>query len=451
MKPSFTLPLLLLMTGFLSVLAISFPVLIVIGLISLIVPGLILAFAPTIFAYLCIFSLGYYSLLRRGQLAACLGGALLALAAGALPALWVNHQTNAVVKALEHKDRQPVEGIALPAAITIMQPAFAKRNNGIEDSETSCDDLCLTLLYSGMARHVTMAATPAQGRPIGGRPAVRYSIDKRTACPDIRLVPASRWPGWPSDLPFASIMQTVRIRISAGECLIANPVTVRHDDFLIVRQDEKLGARPGDLKLAPSQVSVRSLELRNNGKIISRASDVRSEMLAVPLSATPSGVGMSLDHWEWSRRNPPKETVGEMKWLQRMTGWKPALKSAGLKGDALDMKLVDRIDIMLSNKSLLVGAISDGLIEDYYATLRSKGADRIDTKRLAAIIKDERFGQFWFVPVRAIKADDPNLPALRDAISVRMRKDRDDREIRRALGSLLENMPDAKSDGHRRD
>ena len=176
--------------GVASLLILNSPGLVTLGLWMLVLPGLILIAIVNVFFYLLAFSVGWFVLVgRKGRAVAIKGGlfAVVFFAIG-LPAL-LDLRTRAWVWWATVRDRATASKIG-PAPSVGLQLADQTRTDG------RCDDLCLALLYNGVAQRVDTIPTKADAE--GTKPtAFSYRIERRGTAPKPKMYSDRTNRGWP--------------------------------------------------------------------------------------------------------------------------------------------------------------------------------------------------------------------------------------------------------------
>jgi hypothetical protein len=225
------------------------PGLIVLGLLFLVVPGVVLIAAPYVFAA-SVASLVAVSLFGRlgiaARLVAYAGFALLILGLATGAAWQINRPLMRdweQLSAGDHPWTGDKEGIR---AIALLQDRRAASGNPV-----LCLTLCQRLLYTGTAESV-LEAKPEAGNPADhdspitdlGQPVIRYRIEKRASCPPVTLPDGVVRRSELNIFNQRQLLDEVKIRMAAGDCLIAETATLGESDLVVVNQVLRDGHQP---------------------------------------------------------------------------------------------------------------------------------------------------------------------------------------------------------------
>jgi hypothetical protein len=217
---------------------------IVLGLF-LVVPGLVLMAAPYAFAaslasLIAVTLFGHLDYAAR--IRAYAGFALL-LPGLATAAAW--HINRPLMKeweklsAADHPWTGTREGIRVIALLA--DRAAAGGNPSL------CLALCQRLLYSGTADSVLEGASPTDTESSIADTAqfvIRYRVERRASCPPVRLPDGAIRESSLNIFNKRQLLDDVKIRIAAGNCLIAEPATLAESDLVVVNQVFHDGHQP---------------------------------------------------------------------------------------------------------------------------------------------------------------------------------------------------------------
>jgi hypothetical protein len=372
----------LVVTGGISVAVFAMPDLVIIGFFFLILPGVILTFAPSVFLYLMTFSLPWFLLNHRGILAGILGGLVAIGGVGyVLPAM-LNQETNRRLFQAKVKEMAPTSKVASARIVALQSlPYF---------STQGCSDLCQTLLYNGAAERVVLL--PGKNAGGGFLQYKSFRTERMSSCPVSEPKLLSEWTGdWFRGRDGSTIAQTVRLRISGGECLIMETEWNGVPDLVLQRVQESFGEKVDWLTLASGEVNATGLQLMAGGKVLARQTQRVPRRLTIPLLLNPRSSGMSISGWEWSRHGEYHEPTDPRPFLQRFT----ELNVAPPLG--LDNELVrKRIDAALKDPSIPATDGAFGLVKDYFDGLPREHVEEEDVQRIARLVKDARVTQLDF-------------------------------------------------------
>jgi hypothetical protein len=398
-------PALLLTLGVASAVAFAVPDLVLLGLFLFILPGLILGLSPTILFYLLIFAAPFLVLRRANKVLAVAAGAAAVLAI-AFGVPWVvNEKTEQALDAAVQSDVVPATPIPPARTIALLPEGGYNR---------SCVDLCLLILYNGVAERVISPAL-AQQRT---RQPTLFRIERRATC-DAGPIGGRTWTSEDTAL---AIAHAARLREAAGECLIAEPPGDAVPDLTIIRRDDTVRTRDWDrLVLRASHIDSHSVEVTAGGSVLARIGERKARMLLAPLflnlPMSGGGGGFQVGPWEWGRRDTDSPQLDVLSALGRLTSFDlsiPRGTDLGVpsgtdlavpSGTALD-PLRQRIDAVLDD---VTAVRSDGrfaLIGDYYKALDDSGLQPGDSERLVRLIADDRVQLFQRFPPAALRLDD---------------------------------------------
>jgi len=306
-------------TGALTVLAITFPWLVLAGLFLGVIPGILLGVAPTLFLY----SIPWWvlrELLLRGSSVVVkpqsdvgnktvrrtvgVASALVLIA----PAVMVPRTLNAPIEhaaaELRADDRDTARSLALPPVIGIIT-----RGTYEWVGETpQCTTLCQRLLYNGAVSRIIAGDTipPTIVRA--------FWIERRTE-------PCPKPPIDSADVVFPDDYKSkkhpvviVRERTAAGECIIQGPGRFDEATLVISYLQIKKGVSPFDVPwaLALDTVSATRLEITQaDGRVLYRRTEVKTEPLSVPL-AVGLGAGLltTATYAGWGRSETTYSEIG---------------------------------------------------------------------------------------------------------------------------------------------
>jgi hypothetical protein len=365
-----------------TAIAFSAPDLVLIGLFFFILPGLILFLSPTFLLYLVIFAVPWLALRSANKRVAVAAGVAAALAVAFGVPIVVNQQTVQALDAAARSDIVPATPIA-PARTIALLPD--QRYN-----PKYCTDLCALLLYNGVAERIIPLGPPEPW----WKPTV-FRLERRASCD---AAPLADRRVWTTDERTAdAIADAVRLRVAAGECLIAEPLGDSVPDLTITHRVDVVARRDQDhLALPAGRVDSDSIEVTAGGTTLARIAERRTTMLLSPLflnlPMSGGGGGFDIGEWEWGRRDSGKLDLDVLAALGRLTSFDLSIPgSAALGGTAAAVpsstgQLRQHIDDLLDDASI---AASDGrfaLLADYYRILDETAVQPGDAERLARII-----------------------------------------------------------------
>ena len=397
--------------GVASLLILNSPGLVTLGLWMLVLPGLILIAIVNVFFYLLAFSVGWFVLVgRKGRAVAIKGGlfAVVFFAIG-LPAL-LDLRTRAWVWWATVRDRATASKI-VPAPSVGLQLADQTRTDG------RCDDLCLALLYNGVAQRVDTIPTKADAE--GTKPtAFSYRIERRGTCSEAKDVLGQNQPWLAENEGRVRLADSVRLRIAAGECLVQQPAGpgtgVTRPELTIRLTEESFGRNDLPWWRFSGSGGLQAIEIEKSGQVVARGSKIHPSYWSIPLSLGPTGAS-TFNSWAWNRHGDQYSKLDIKKLLREFT----TLNVDAPKGaDPATMRRA--LDRALDDPSLPATNAAFGLVEDYFREVRdSKSASADDVQRLARLISDDRVPGFLGLPLRAIKWDGDRLK-LKDPILNRL-------------------------------
>ncbi|MEG3146360.1 hypothetical protein U1839_17040 [Sphingomonas sp. RT2P30] len=201
----------------------------------LIVPGLMLLAAPSLLGYSLVFALG---LLWPGRWrwAAAL---MLTVAVGVIPPWFVNQPLVASAAALRGGDIAAPPVVDRPHSIALLFAAPAWRARDVD--RLDCHQYCLRLLYGKAAATVLVGRPGDPADPLRNMTVVAYRIEQHDRCPAANLPKPDGWQQLGDEIDqgqprAASALDTIRLRIAAGECLIRSPATLDAAELVIAEQ-----------------------------------------------------------------------------------------------------------------------------------------------------------------------------------------------------------------------
>jgi hypothetical protein len=301
-----------------------YPAAALIGLMMGILPGIFLGAAPALFVYLVAWRGLRWLVLKVEVVAGCDPGTwqarwianLLAVGIIFVVAIMIPRTLNAPLEQqtaqLQATDVQPPGIIKLPAIIAVDLPKFYYGSQG---KGPYCEALCLRLLYNGVVSRVIAAEIRPDGKI---EPASSYRIERRDQCPKPDL-PNSLivWPGERRAERGArsmGIIDRVRARISAGECLVREAGRIDDAEAIISFREIKKGISSfqGPWTLRLDTVGARRLEIvEADGRVLYRRTEVTAEPLTVPLLSTAAaGLLTSVTYSGWARGKTETSPLG---------------------------------------------------------------------------------------------------------------------------------------------
>jgi len=371
-----------------TTIAFAAPWLVMLGFMFFIVPGAILAVSPTALFYLPIFTVPWFFLRSSSNVLAlrAAAGAVLTIAFGVPSAM--NELSRQELVAAEESDIVPAAPIA-PARTIALLPA-----GGYSQSAEYCSDLCLLLLYNGVAERVISLAPEGQR----AKPTL-FRIERREACDAGRIKDRT----WTSEHTAAAIVNAVRLRVAAGECLIAEAPGDAVPDLTIIRRADVVKTDERDrLLLRIGHIDSYSVEVSAGGSVLARISERQTRMLVAPLFLNlPIFAELSVGEWEWARRDTDNPKLDVLAALLKVTSFDLSIPS-----DTDLEELRRSIDAVLDDVAI---AASDGrfaLVGDYYKALDRAGLQPGDAERLVRLIGDDRVQLFKPFPPAALTLKD---------------------------------------------
>ena len=252
-----------------SAIALAVPDLVLLGLFFFILPGLILLLSPTLLLYLVIFTVPWFALRSANQRFAGVAGLAAALAVAFGVPIVVNQQTRQALDAVARSEIVPATPIA-PARTIALLP---DRRYNLE----YCTDLCALLLYNGVAERIIPLGTPEpRWKPI------LFRIERRSSCDAPRLADRRVWTT--DERTADAIAEAVRLRVAAGECLIAEPLGDAVPDLTITHKIDATARRDRDLlALRAGHVDTDTIEVTAGSSVVARIAERRTRMLISPL------------------------------------------------------------------------------------------------------------------------------------------------------------------------
>ncbi len=219
----------------------------------LIVPGLMLLAAPSLLGYSLIFALGLLWPGRWGWAAAF----LLTAAIAVIPPWFANQPLAASAAALRAGDiaAPPVAYRPRSVALLLATPVWRTR----DADRLDCHQYCLRLLYGKAAATVLIGRPGDPADPLRNVTVVAYRIEQRDRCPAADVPKPDGWQQLGDEieqgqLHRASALDTIRLRIAAGECLIRSPATLAAAELVIAEQPIDL---PGSGRTAHSMLQAQ--------------------------------------------------------------------------------------------------------------------------------------------------------------------------------------------------
>lgn len=317
------LPRYLAVSGLLSLLAFAAPGLVII-LSFLVLPGFVLMLAPAAFLWLSAYAVGFYAVRRaHDHLRIAAGCATLAIVALGLPAI-VNFRQQAAIDALTRADHALAGPMSPVDLLVVAQPATSSYSRAYGD-ETSCNDLCLALLYGGHAQRVVMTASQvsASYREYRGRvPARGYALRRGATCSTADLPRDTDLLAYPRD-DHDALKREVDARMVVGECLVSAPATIDRGAPTISWTNPDRVAEPSHAALIQPPNVGWTLRLGRGATTLAQRTFVKRSSLALPLMPTfywNAGSGSSY-WWTWQRGGTEEDAV-IVDQLAAWTGWK---------------------------------------------------------------------------------------------------------------------------------
>ena len=399
----------LLVTGILAFVAITMPGLVAIGLF-LIIPGLLLGLAPTAFMWGCFFTLGW-ALVRRfaSQPIAMLAGvAVTAAIAFAVP--WPSQQAGR--KLLDSSlmpDISPSGRVAPAGDVRLdIQPRPDNKNPPVKGyvRAYSCDNLCVTLLFTPGVRSVTVndsgPFTPEQHRQGTGE----FSTGSRT----YRLLPKAECGGREIKPDIEGRVGLVgktlednraiesewNLKLSSESCIVAEPpishwdVMLRQGHYSYPDKDTKRGP----WSLATGRAQVTYVEIHGgNGDVSLRRLISRVSVLARPFSISPSG-GLENFHFGWTR-----ETLSNARRYAEGGDLVSILKAHGTlaeRAPAADLlpQIRKRLQQAVADPALPATDPAFATLETYFGGIAAKPLGDTDRALVKSLILDERLTSY---------------------------------------------------------
>ena len=266
---------------------VIFPVLVVVLSLFGINLGMNPGAGCTPFLYLAVGTLGW-TIGRDGRARSAAGAAAaIALVAVGLPAA-LNALTSAREAEAAAADLPAPADLEPPAVVAILAP-HEPSSNGKWPVETDCTLLCQRLLYSGGMKSVLMGATPAGGSPGSAGSLVRYRIEDRAQCPEVKVPFAGALSGESHVWGSSPTSDAVKLAIANGRCLIAEEGRIAEADLVTMRIASPWSARArsakpgGGIAIWRDEVFVRG---GSGWKRVARESGREFALVSIPLRFT---------------------------------------------------------------------------------------------------------------------------------------------------------------------
>ncbi len=308
-------------TGFLALIALSFPTLVIIGLL-LILPGLILALAPTAFMWGCFYALAYLLL----RIVLPLRFAAIAAIPIALGGLWAIPQlfqpaTKATLARYHLTDVTPKTLVRLKGDIRIDTPLTqvdtVNRSNPGQIFH-ACDTRCIALLFEPGVRSVTMlhSADPSftdirDGKEQLDDAARTFRLRPKAQCANEGLDPNLKGQSAHFGRNMAdnkAMADEWNDKFMSDYCLIGESPINHYDILLRIaswRPERSSASSRPPLASREDEADAAFNEIRGSGGIILfRRFRVRARTLSAPLFITATG-SMESFHFEWATRFVP--------------------------------------------------------------------------------------------------------------------------------------------------
>ena len=221
----------LILTGILAAVSMASPDLIVIGYFLFFLPGFLMAYSPTLFVYPLIATVWSKLLEAYTKHHVIVAVSLLLACAFAIPYI----ENFVQRKDIEKMVSSDVSGETIKELPDIIALLETPARNGMQEKSSLCGGLCQRLLYNGAVKRVLV------GKPVdldrGVVPKIEltaYFIEKREDCPaadipeassDLYIIGRVRRPESPED--------AVRLRISAGECLLREKMPLSSTGMIV--------------------------------------------------------------------------------------------------------------------------------------------------------------------------------------------------------------------------
>jgi hypothetical protein len=308
-------------TAVAAAIALLFPPAVAFGLILGVLPGIFLSLAPSLFMYLLgwritrwvvlrvLVSAGFSQTTPRNRwLAGFAALVIVAIPAIAIP-LVINAPLQQEIAMLQATDVAPAGSVKLSATVGIELP------KSFGNKAPYCEAICLRLLYNGAVSSVVSAELLPNGKL---KKASGYRIERHDECskpdlPNSLIVWPGEWRAVRGERPI-SIMDRVRARISAGECLVRQEGHLEDAEVNISVRGIKrgLGRFDGPRKLWLDTVSARRLEIiGSDGRVLYRLTEVTAQPLAVPLLyVVAAGFLTTVTYSGWMRSNMEVSPLG---------------------------------------------------------------------------------------------------------------------------------------------
>lgn len=158
-------------------------------------------------------------------------------------------------------DAVPVD-MGKPQVLALLTPYEKSRDKW--QVETDCEILCQRLLYWGGRKAVLMGATPPSGIPTDATGLIRYSIERRSSCPPVKVPDASVMSGQMRYGNSYATSETVQNKIGWGECLVTAVGSIAEADVVTIKSEPnsadwmRAGSRAGPLAIWRSDVFRRT-------------------------------------------------------------------------------------------------------------------------------------------------------------------------------------------------
>jgi hypothetical protein len=131
------------------------------------------------------------------------------------------------------------------------------------------------------------------------------------------------------------LLFAVRLRIADGDCLVARPSTSADTGIRLTFLETAMHGPDRMTAYDRANPKIRTLEIRDSGKLIARSVDVEATEFSIPAWLSPDERGLEISGWSLARRSylnaEPIESVTR---LRALTGWPIDFPTTGIKGSS---------------------------------------------------------------------------------------------------------------------
>ena len=372
--------------GVLTTLCIASQTIVVVALF-MIVPGLILLAAPSLLAYSLIAAFGVLLGRRWGWLIA----AILVVAIGVVPPLLANGPLMERAAALRSGDRPYRAEHSRPATVALLldTPAWSAGRNG---DVLGCHQYCQRLLYGNEAKTVLIGIPKGGTDPLAGVAVDAYRVEHREKCPPPDLPERDSWREIGNRIGGARTDDMIRLRVSAGDCLLRQPARLIDADLIIVEQSVSIDR--DQVRPRPALQARRVAAYRRTGRAfmpVYRQTATEIRPLIVPWIYSRDGNW--LDTLQFLRRTVKASSYELLDVMRGTLGYKLTLDTVAAAPDQERWPLRALLRRGLANPEAAIDDPDLALTDQYLRAIAEAGpADADDTHTIATIVADKRVG-----------------------------------------------------------